>query len=139
MRRLLLAGVAALIPVLAHAQAQFPTNNPNAKVFGAVAFCIDANGVAQPILACSGYANLNANGTTTLKSGKGFLSKVTINTKGASANTLTLYDNTTGSGTKIATIDTTAGGTLPYDIEFSTGLTAVLATGTAADVTISFK
>lgn len=124
----------------AFAQAQFPTNNPQAKVFGAIAFCLDASGLAQPALYCNGYSNLTTNATTTLKSGKGTLKSVTINTKGASSNVVTLYDNTAASGTKIATIDTTQNvGTLGYDIQFSTGLTAVMGTGTAADITVSFK
>lgn len=86
------------------------------------------------------YANLAANGTTTVKSGVGTLHAITINTKGASANTATVYDNTVASGMKIATIDTTDGvGTITYDVAFGTGLTIVLATGTAADITVAYK
>lgn len=86
------------------------------------------------------YTNIAANGTTTAKSGAGVLHSVTINTKGAASNVLTLYDNTAGSGTKIATIDTTvAFGTILLDVVFSTGLTAVLGTGTAADVTLAYR
>jgi hypothetical protein len=89
-----------------------------------------------PILA---YRNLTSNGTTVIKSGKGILGVVTLNRAGASSNTLTLYDNTAGSGDKIATIDTTAGiGSLAYDVPFNNGLTAVLATGSAPDVTIMY-
>ena len=80
-------------------------------------------------------AHLSANGTTAVKTGPGVLHTVTINTKGATANTLTLSDGST----TLAVIDTTAGvGTLTYDIQFQVGLTAALASGTAADVTISF-
>jgi hypothetical protein len=86
------------------------------------------------------FANVNANGTTTLVSRAGRLHSITFNTKGASSNTLTVYDNTAGSGTKIATIDTTAvsPGVWVLDVWFTTGLTVVLATGTAADVTIAW-
>jgi hypothetical protein len=85
------------------------------------------------------YSNLSANGTTTVKSGAGLLHSLCINTKGATGNTATLYDNTSGSGTKIATIDTTAQvQTLLYDVGFTTGLTIVLATGTSADITVSY-
>jgi hypothetical protein len=81
------------------------------------------------------YSHLNANGTTTLASTPVELHTVTINTKGASANTLTLSD---GANT-IAVIDTTTGTeTLTFDCQCRSGLTAVLATGTAADVTICF-
>jgi hypothetical protein len=74
-----------------------------------------------------------------LKSGAGVLASVTINTKGATANVLTLYDSLThGTGTTLAVIDTTSAvTTLLYNVAFSTGLSASLATGTAADVTIS--
>jgi len=87
------------------------------------------------------YKNISANAATTvIKSGPGTLIRVCINTKGASSNILTLYDNASAaSGTKIATIDTTtAVGTLTYELDFLNGLTVGLATGTAADVTISF-
>jgi hypothetical protein len=88
---------------------------------------------------CNNYTHLSGNGTTTLKGGSGGLFGVTVNTKGASGNTLTLYDNTGASGTVIAVIDTTAQvGVLNFGVGFSTGLTAVLATGTAADVTIAW-
>jgi len=78
--------------------------------------------------------------TTTVKSGAGVLRSITINTKGASANTMTVYDNTAGSGTKIAVIDSTGGAaTLTYNVAFATGLTIVSATGTGADYTVSYE
>lgn len=84
--------------------------------------------------------SLEANATTTLRTGAGVLHKVTINTAGASSNTITLYDNTAASGTVLATIDGTAGPlTLDYNIRFSTGLTAILATGTAAKITVTYS
>jgi hypothetical protein len=85
------------------------------------------------------FVHLNANGTTVVQAGAGVLQGININTKGASANTLTLYDNTAASGTVIAVIDTTGGtAALRFDVKFATGLTAVLATGTAADITVSY-
>jgi hypothetical protein len=85
------------------------------------------------------YTHLNANGTTTIKSGAGLLHTLTINIKGASGNTVTLYDNTSGSGTVIAAIDPTANlVTLDFDVAFLTGLTVVIATGTAPDITVSW-
>lgn len=81
-----------------------------------------------------------ANATTTLLSGPGWLESITLNTKGASSNTITVYDNTAGSGTKIATIDSTLGiQTLFYQCSVKTGLTIVIATGTAADITVSYS
>lgn len=87
------------------------------------------------------YKNLAANATTTVKTGAGTLDSIVINTVGASANTITVYDNTAGSGTKIATVDgTIAGGTrIIYNVAFTTGLTIVIATGTAANITVVYR
>lgn len=85
-------------------------------------------------------ANITTNTTTTVKTGAGVLNSISINTKGASSNTATIYDNTAGSGTKLGTIDTTAAiGQINYGIAFSTGLTIVTATGTAADLTVNYR
>jgi len=89
----------------------------------------------------SSYAHLNSTGTTTIKSGAGILRRVVINTKGTGSNTLTIYDNTSGSGTVIAAIDTANGvsGHFEYNVAFSTGLTVVDATGTSADITVIYE
>lgn len=87
----------------------------------------------------SSYQHINGNGTTVVKNGPGQLFNVCINSKGSTANNVTIYDNTAASGTVIAVIDTTSQiQVLNYDIGFSTGLTVVMATGTAGDVTISY-
>ena len=89
----------------------------------------------------SSYAHLNSTGTTTIKSGAGILRRVVINTRGGAFNTFTIYDNTSGSGTVIAAIDTTNGvsGNFEYNVAFSTGLTVVGATGTSADITVIYE
>ena len=88
----------------------------------------------------SSYAHLNSTGTTTIKSGAGILRRVVINTKGSASNTFTIYDNTSGSGTVIAAIDTVNGvsGHFEYNVAFSTGLTVVNASGTSADITVIY-
>lgn len=68
------------------------------------------------------------------------LHTVSINTKGAAANVLTIYDGTSTSGTVVAVYDTTAQvASLNYDITLQVGLFVVLATGTAADLTFSWS
>ena len=85
------------------------------------------------------HTNIATNTTTTPKSAGGKLHAIVFNKAGAAANTVTVYDNTEGSGTKIATIDgTVAHGTLLYDLQFTTGLTIVTATGTAPDITVAW-
>jgi hypothetical protein len=83
------------------------------------------------------YSNINTNTTTTVKSGAGILHSITVNGTGA-GETVTVYDNTSGSGTKIATITPAAGSTLIFDCKFSTGLTVVTAGTTPADLTINY-
>lgn len=88
------------------------------------------------------YEYISTNTTTTVKSGAGHLKAITVGTKGASSNTMTVYDNTAGSGDIIAVIDTTGGSaeqTFHFDCEFTNGLTIVTATGTAAKATIIYS
>ncbi len=85
------------------------------------------------------YKNITTDATTTLKSGPGYLHTVCVNTP-AATGTITIFDNTTNSGTKIGTITSFAsvGGCFTYDVAFWTGLTVVTATATP-DVTVSFR
>ncbi len=115
-------------------RASNPANDPIADANGMKVKLTDANsGLAAPLT--GSYLNMAAGATTTVKSGAGVLFAVIVNNPGTTI-TLTLYDNTAGSGTKIATIALAAGQTLPYGLNFGTGLTAVLS-GTA-DVTIVY-
>jgi len=99
--------------------------------------------VIQPVItkpASSSYLHLNANGTTTVKSGAGVLRRIVINTRGGIVNTLTIYNNTAATGAVIGAVDTVnAGGAFNYELDFTTGLTVVLAVGTAADITIIYE
>ena len=81
------------------------------------------------------FENVGLAGTYVLKSGAGFLHTLTINT--TSAGAITLYNNTSAAGKKIAIIKASvAEQTFVYDINFNVGLTMVLAG--ASDVTVSF-
>ena len=88
----------------------------------------------------SSFSNIAATGTTTVKSGAGIFRRLVINTKGGSSNTFTIYDNTAGSGTVIATVDTVnSTGSLEYGLAFNTGLTIVSATGASANATVIYE
>lgn len=104
----------------------------------AVKLNLDASAASSPSILSYAYINITSNTSTQIKSGPGFLHQVVISTKGATGNTLKLFDNTACSGAAIATIDTTAGVDHLYDVQFNTGLCALSATGTAGDFTISF-
>lgn len=87
------------------------------------------------------YTNITSATTTQIKGAAGFLHRITINAAVASA-TVTIYDNTVGSGTKIGTITMPATllasqMVLDFDVLFITGLTIV--TVGAQDLTISWS
>lgn len=82
------------------------------------------------------YTNIATATTTVVKSGAGILRSITVNNTAAGA--ITVYDNTAGSGTKIATLKASVvEGTYEYNVSFSTGLTIV--TAGASDITVSYK
>lgn len=82
------------------------------------------------------YTNITSATTTTVKSGKGVLRSININTTAAGA--ITVYDNTAASGTKIATFPSSAVvGTRDFGCRFGTGLTIV--TAAASDITVIWE
>ena len=89
------------------------------------------------------YQNIVGAATTVVRSGPGILKSITVNQPIASA-TVTIYDNTAGSGTKIGTITLPASlvsqgpMTALYDLDFGTGLTLVT-TGAGLDLTVSWR
>lgn len=86
------------------------------------------------------FTNITTSTTTTIKSGAGVLHLVNINADGTVASATTVYDSLTGSGTKIATINSLAlSGAFVYDVAFSIGLTVVTTGTSPPDVTVSWR
>lgn len=86
------------------------------------------------------WANITTNATTVVKGSPAILHSITINKSGGSSNTITIYNHPSSATNAVATIDGTAAPqTFTYDIDLSLGLTIVTATGTAADITVSFE
>lgn len=84
------------------------------------------------------YATSTTATTTTVKSAPGALWRVVLN-KPVASSTITIYDNTAASGTKIATITNTTDVKpyfLDFGLRFETGLTIV--TSGADDVTVVY-
>lgn len=85
--------------------------------------------------------NITTATTTVVKSGPGVLHSIIVN-KAVVSQTVTVYDNTSAAGTKLATVTWAAALTSDppfsaiYDIGFTTGLTVV--TGGASDITITY-
>lgn len=95
-------------------------------------------GSPQTVISAFRYLNITGQATTTVKSGSGILHTICVNTP-AATETITIYDNTAGSGTKIGTITVYASTNpcLTYDVNFITGLTLVTATA-SSDITVSY-
>jgi len=87
-----------------------------------------------------GYANITTNTTTTLKAGSGVLKRITLNDPVATG-TISIFDNTAGSGTSIGVITTPASPmplTLDFEVQFKVGLTIVTATA-AQNITVAYQ
>jgi hypothetical protein len=89
----------------------------------------------------SAYQNIATTTTTVVKAARGRLQRIVVNKAAANA-VITVYDNTAGSGSVIATITYPAAllssqDTLEYDVELQTGLTVVTATA-AVDLTVVY-
>lgn len=84
------------------------------------------------------HAHLAGAATTTVKSGAGFLKRISIN---RTANgTATIYDNITATGTPIINLAATNGTsptTLEYGFNFTTGLT-IVTTGASLDLSVLY-
>lgn len=95
-------------------------------------------GPPQFVITAYRYLNIIDQATTTVKSGGGVLHTVCVNTP-AATETITIYDNTAASGTKIGTVTVFASTNpcLTYDINFTIGLTIVTATA-SSDLTVSY-
>jgi hypothetical protein len=83
------------------------------------------------------YTYISTATTTTVKSGSGVLAGITI--EGGTTGTIIIYDNTAGSGTIIASFDTTnaLNNYFLEPIAFSTGLTIV--TSAATKLTVAWR
>lgn len=87
------------------------------------------------------YGNMTTATTTTFKSGAGVLHTVTINSLGTVASAVSIFDNTAGSGTSIAVLNslTTGQGSYTFDVAFATGLTLTTTGTVAPNVTVSYR
>ena len=89
------------------------------------------------------YKELTATGTTTIKTGPGYLQGITVNHPGSGPGTIQIFDNITNSAPAIAGATAfalpTAGSFLDYDCHFTTGLTIVVGgTFTGGTLTVEY-
>lgn len=100
----------------------------------------DGAGNLSPASGNWSYAHVATSTTTVVKSGAGVLHTIVVGTDGTVASSVTVYDNTAGSGTVISVINSLSSTqTYTYDCAFTTGLT-IVTTGTAApDITVTYR
>lgn len=97
-------------------------------------------GVLAVATAPAAGVRISTNSTVNgIKTGAGSFEKVCVGVAGSGSNVLTLYDNTTATGTVLAVIDTQVSRCLEYNLRFATGLSAILGTGTAADLILTYR
>jgi hypothetical protein len=93
-----------------------------------------------PIAEQTTYREIASDGTTTLKTGAGFLRSVAVNAPGG--GTIQIFDNTSAEAPAIAGATAfslpAAGTVLEYEVFFYKGLTIVIAGMTAGSITASF-
>ena len=121
----------------AHVEIRASTNaqEPLGEQYGLKTINYSSAGV-EVSFAGDSYSNIAAGATTVVKSGAGVLGSIIVNNPGVTI-TVTVYDNTAASGTKIATILLATGMVLRYDCAFGTGLTVV--TSGTCDITVTYK
>ena len=93
--------------------------------------------VSKPV-----YFHGNSIGVNVLKYGPGTLGMFSLNTKGATANVLTIYDGTsTTAGTEVCTLDGVSllSAFIDFEVDFSGGLTVACSGGTASDFTLTYQ
>lgn len=102
---------------------------------------VRAQPTGAPTYPVYAFANINSNATTQVFTGDGVLHAICVNDAGAADNTASVYDDDDGTSDVIAVIDTvtTAGVCLEYDVDINTGIRVITATGTAGDLTVSYR
>lgn len=88
----------------------------------------------------SPFSNTNTSTTTVIKNSPGVLKRVVINTKGTVASTVTIYNNTAGSGSIIGIIDSlNLSGSFEYNATATIGITIVTTGTVAPNVTVIYE
>ncbi len=81
--------------------------------------------------------NITTAATTLVKTGRGTLGRVIVNTLGAGSS-IAIYDGLDAGGTLLATMSSAAQASLAYGVVFTTGLCVVTSGGTPADITVAY-
>lgn len=83
------------------------------------------------------FKHISTATTTLVRTGPGILQSVFVSTGGA-GSTATVYDGVDATGAVIAVINTAVQVSLFYGVPVSTGICVVTASGTPADITVTY-
>lgn len=100
---------------------------------------VSAQPSSAPFFVAYSKTNIATNTTTQVLTGGGVLHTICVNTAGASANVASVYDAISGTSPLVAAIDTTAKGCYTYDAGMTTGIRVITATGSAGDLTVTYR
>lgn len=112
-------------------------------LWGAISLLVSPAPAQAPVIQGPFFYNHQTSTTTgvTLKAGPGTLHCITLNTPVATG-VVTVYDNTTASGSNVIAVFTVAASPQPsttcYDVQFGTGLSLKVATA-GQDLTVSYR
>ncbi len=120
--------------------AQLDDTSPTAiteNQFGNVRMTADRSLMVNQVFS---YNHISTAATTVVKASAGFIHAISVNTKGTVASTITVYDNTAGSGTVVGIIDSlNLSGAFVLDVTLGTGITIVTTGTVAPDLTVSWR
>lgn len=89
------------------------------------------------------YTDISSSASTVVKGAQGTLHTIVVNNAGSGGWTYQIFDNTACSGTAVACSTActlpTAGTTMHFDIQAATGICVKTATGTAGDLTVTWR
>lgn len=140
----ILAAIFAMAGILGAATLSYspaaPQTGDSALVIGNKAAVAATTTAAKITEAQAGnsFVNITTATTTAVKATPGVLVRIIVNTVGA-GSTLTIYNNTAGSGAKVGTMTTAIQGSYEFNVACSVGITVVSASGTAADITVVYR
>ena len=102
---------------------------------------VAAQPTSSPTYPVYNFTNITTNDTTQVLTGDGVLHTVCINNAGAASNTASIYDDDDGTSLPIGVIDTVElnGRCFLYDAAVTTGIRVITGTGTAADLTVTYR
>lgn len=126
-----------LMPTLAFAQSQRnPCYGPSANSSSCIG--VTTSTPLPVVNTTANFKNITTNTNTIIKASPGQVGNVIINTAGATSAAI-IYNNTTCTGAKIATVSTLVQTSISLNVNASVGICVTTSGGTPADITVTYN